>query len=120
MVQLSIQINKHESYNHVNCIKGPLKFFALSLMALGIIKQLRATQCKEFKKKGFWAKHYTMTLWNNESELNDFAKSGAHTEAMKSSKDIAKEIRTITINADALPSWAEATKLLENAKVLKF
>ncbi|MBL7786147.1 MAG: hypothetical protein JNM36_09605 [Chitinophagales bacterium] len=64
-------------------LKGPLKFFALSSTALSIIKQLKATNCKDFKKKGIWTKHYTMTLWNNESELKEFAKSGAHLDAMK-------------------------------------
>lgn len=61
-----------------------------------------------------------MTLWNNEDELKVFAKSGAHLEAMKSSKSIAKEIRTITIETDSLPTWKEAIKLLENAKVFKY
>ena len=36
------------------------------------------------------------------------------------SKQIAKEIRTITIDTDTLPSWDEAKKLLENARVLTF
>jgi hypothetical protein len=61
-----------------------------------------------------------MTLWNNESELKDFAKSGAHLDAMKKSKDIAKEIRTMTIDTDTLPTWDEAKRLLENGKVFKF
>jgi len=61
-----------------------------------------------------------MTLWNNESELRAFATSGAHLDAMKNSKSIAKEIRTITIEADALPTWKEAMKLLENAHVIKY
>ena len=101
-------------------LKGPLKFFALSARALKIIRQLKATNCKDFKKRGIWTTHYTMTLWNNESELKEFARSGAHLDAMKKSKEIAKEIRTITIDTDALPSWDEAKKLLENAKVFKF
>jgi hypothetical protein len=101
-------------------LKGPLKFFALSANALKIIRQLKTTNCKEFKKRGFWTKHYTMTLWNNESELKEFAKSGAHLNAMKLSKQMAKEIRTITIETDTLPSWDEAKKLLLNAKVLNF
>lgn len=61
-----------------------------------------------------------MTLWNDDNELKEFAKSGAHLDAMKKSKEIAKEIRTITIDADRLPSWDDAKKLLENAKVLRF
>jgi hypothetical protein len=101
-------------------LKVPLKFFALSSTALSIIKQLKATNCKDFKKKGIWTKHYTMTLWNNESELKEFAKSGAHLDAMKKSKQMAKEIRTITIDTETLPSWEEAKKLLESAKVLRF
>ena len=101
-------------------LKGPLKFFALSANALKIIRQLKATSYKDLKKRGVWTKHYTMTLWNNESELKDFAKSGAHLDAMKKSKDIAKEIRTMTIDTDTLPTWDEAKRLLENGKVFKF
>ena len=101
-------------------LKGPLKFFALSANALKIIRQLKATSYKDFKKRGVWTKHYTMTLWNNESELKDFAKSVAHLDAMKKSKDIAKEIRTMTIDTDTLPTWDEAKRLLENGKVFKF
>ncbi len=101
-------------------LKGPLKFFALSAKALSIIKQLKTTKCREFKKRGIWTKHYTMTLWNNEFELKEFAKSGAHLEAMKKSKAIAKEIRTITIDTNTLPSWKEAKRLLENAKPIRY
>lgn len=101
-------------------LKGPFKFFALSGSALKIIRQLKTTKCREFKKRGFWTKHYTMTLWNNEQELKDFAMSGAHLQAMKKSKDIAKEIRTLTVDADKLPTWPEAKKLLEKGKVITF
>ncbi len=101
-------------------LKGPLKFFALSSKALQIVKQLKATKYNDFKKKGFWTKHYTMTLWNNEEELRAFAQSGAHLAAMKASKEIAKEIRTITIDAEALPTWSEAMELLKEAKVIRY
>lgn len=101
-------------------LKGAFSFFALSSSALKIIKQLKATNCREFKKRGIWTKHYTMTLWNNEIELKEFAKSGAHLDAMKKSKNMAKEIRTITIETDTLPSWKEAMKLLEKAKIISF
>lgn len=101
-------------------LKGPLKFFALSVKALSIIKQLKTTNCKDFKKKGLWTKHYTMTLWNNETELEAFAKSGAHLEAMKSSRIIAKEIRTVSIDTDSLPNWKRAKELLESGKVFNY
>lgn len=101
-------------------LKGPLKFFALSAQALQILRQLKATRVKDFKKKGFWTTHYTMTLWENESDLQDFARSGAHLEAMKNAAIIAKEIRTITIEAKSLPSWNEAKQILENAKAIRY
>ena len=99
-------------------LRGPLKFFALSSSALRIIKQLKATNCKDFKKRGIWTTHYTMTLWNNEDELKDFARSGAHLDAMKTSEKIAKEIRTITIDSDNLPDWNEAKLMLQKGKVI--
>lgn len=101
-------------------LKGPLKFFALSAQALSITRQLKSTNYKDFKKKGIWTIHYTMTLWNDEKDLKAFAKSGAHLEAMKTSNQIAKEIRTITIDTDSLPNWKEAKKLLENGNIIKY
>ena len=101
-------------------LKGPLKFFILSSEALKILKQLKSSRYKDFKKKGFWTKHYTMTLWENEKDLQDFARSGAHLEAMKKGQNIAKEIRTITIDTETLPSWKEAKALLKNGKVMVY
>ena len=101
-------------------LNGPFKFFILSAKAFKIIKQLKTTNCKDFKKKGIWLEHYTMTLWEDESQMTEFVKSGAHLDAMKTSAEIAKEIRTTTIDADKLPNWKEAKSLLEDAKVLRF
>ncbi len=101
-------------------LKGPFKFFVLSQKALSIVKQLKSSNCKDFKKRGFWTTHYTMTLWGNENDLKEFAGSGAHLEAMKVSKEIAKEIRTITIDTEILPNWKEAKSLLEKGKVIRF
>lgn len=101
-------------------LKGSIKFFALSANALRILRQLRSTNCKEFKKRGFWTKHYTMHLWNNERELEDFARSGAHLQAMKDSKQIAKEIRTLTIDATNFPRGAKQNDYLRGRKFLDF
>jgi len=60
-----------------------------------------------------------MTLWNNESDLREFAKSGAHLAAMKKNRSqTAKEIRAITIETDTLPNWKEAMRLLEEGNVI--
>lgn len=100
-------------------LKSPLKFFALSMYALQIVKQLKNSNYVDFKKKGFWTKHYTMTIWNNKEDMVAFATSGAHLKSMKESKKIAKEIRTVSINSETFPNWKEAEKLLKNGKVYK-
>ncbi len=101
-------------------LKSPLKFFALASYALKIMKQLKTSNIAEFKKKGFWTKHYTMSLWNNEQDMKSFAMNGAHLDAMKKSRLIAKEIRILTIDAEKLPDWKTAESLLEKAKVYKY
>jgi len=95
-------------------LKSPLKFFRLSLFALQVSNQLRGSNYIEFKKKGFWTKHYTMTLWRNEEDMRAFAHNGAHLDAIKNARSIAKEIRTLTKETDQLPNWKEAQLLLEN------
>lgn len=101
-------------------LKTPFKFFPLSMFALNILKQLQTTDCLDFKKQGIWTLHYTMTLWEDEEQLKAFAKSGAHLDAMKKSATIAKEIKTITIDAEKLPDWKTAKALLKTAKPFRF
>lgn len=101
-------------------LKSPFQFFALSRHAMQIIRQLRATEYKVFRKRGIWTTHYTMTLWENEAQLRAFATSGAHLQAMRASGKIAKEIKTVTFDADALPSWREAKRILEKVEPLTY
>jgi hypothetical protein len=102
-------------------LKSPLKFFALSYNAMKILPQLKQENCKAFKKQGKWTTHYTMTLWQNADDMTTFARSGAHLEAMKKSAALAKEIRTLTIEADQLIDWKTAKKLLlDEGKLLTF
>lgn len=101
-------------------LKSLFKNFTLSALAWKIMKQLKPANHVDFKKKGIWTKHYTMTLWHSEDEMKKFATSGAHKEVMQKSASIAKEIRTITVNANELPSWSTAMKLLSEGKVIKF
>ena len=94
-------------------LKGPFYFFSLSTKSYKILKQLKSTSCKSYKSIGFWTRHYTMTLWDDEKEMREFVKSKAHVEAMKTSAEIAKEIKVLTIDSEMLISWKEAKKLLK-------
>lgn len=102
-------------------LKTPLQFFALSLNALRITRQLKTTRFVAFKSRGFWTMHYTMSLWETKEAMKEFARSGAHLEAMKNSVAIAKEIQTLTVEATSLPSWKEAKEmLLQEGKVFRY
>ena len=57
---------------------------------------------------------YTMTLWENENDINDFYRNGTHLEAMKQSKTFSSNIQSKRIQNDDLISWKEAKKLFEN------
>ncbi len=102
-------------------LKTPFHFFKLASRALKVTRQLNSTECLSFKKSGFWNEHFTISAWATKEQMHKFARSGAHLEAMKQSADIAKEIRTLTIEADVVPNWIEAKRRLkEEGKVLKF
>lgn len=103
-------------------LKGPFLFFKLSYLAMKIVGQLKSNPaCKKYRSRGFWTLHYTMSLWADEQSLKEFARHGAHLEAMKNSKAIALEIRTYTYPANDLPTWKAAQALLiEKGKALHF
>ena len=101
-------------------LKTPFHFFKLSMYALNILKQLKKTDYVDFKKTGIWTNHYTMTLWKNEEDLQQFYKNGAHLEAMKESKKVARRIKTITIDADELPDWKKAKEILRSVDGVTF
>lgn len=99
----------------ITCIelRSPFGFFTLARMALDISRQLKKFRCVQFRKKGFWTKHYTMTLWQSEEGLREFAHSGEHLKAMKMAGTIAREVRTVALSVDEFPKWDRAIGLLE-------
>lgn len=101
-------------------LKGPLDFFKLSASAQKVVRQLKSSKNQGYKSRGFWKKHYTMTLWNDDIEMREFASSGAHLDAIKISSVIASEIHTITIESEGFPSWKNAKEILKKGKVFKY
>lgn len=99
----------------VTCLKlrSPFKIPLLIRYSATIFKQLESTNCLGVKTRGIWKNHYTMTQWESYEEMRDFAKSGAHKEAMKMSKTLAKEILVLSFEQDDAPSWKEVRKFLK-------
>lgn len=96
-------------------------FFGFSNIVFQVLQQLKISQCKAYKTRGGLLTHYTLSGWEDDAQLNTFTRNAAHLKAMKQSASLAKEIRTLTYEADDLPDWKTAKKLLfEKGKILSF
>lgn len=81
-----------------------------------IINELKKSKCKKFKLSNNWNLKvwYTMTLWENETDIDDFYRNGTHLEVMKQSKSFSSNIKSHRVqNSDLLP-WKELKKIIEN------
>jgi hypothetical protein len=102
-------------------LKSPMKFLLLTWHAIRSAYQLRFNKaCLHYKTSGLMMAHYTISLWTNAEELKKFSHSGAHLDALKATKSLAKEIRTFTYEDDKLPNWEEAKKKLAMGRVITF
>lgn len=92
------------------------KFIAFFKFNKQIIAELIQSKSKKHKLTGSWnlKDWYTMSLWENENDINDFYRNGTHLEAMKQSKTFSSNIQSKRIYNDDLISWKEAKKLFKN------
>ncbi len=97
-------------------------FFKMSYLSMHVVRQTKTQPgFISMKHTGFGYLHYTLSAWKSEEEVKQFARSGAHREAMKFSRSLATEIRIYTFQCDEIPDWKEAKQLLlENGKVYSF
>jgi len=104
-------------------LKSIWKFFALSSFALQITRQLyKSKGMLKFRKTGLGKLHFTMTVWESEVDMKNFAYSnGAHMKFMKKSASIASELGTYTFESNEIPDWKTAKQLLvDKGKFLNF
>lgn len=94
-------------------LKNAWHYFALIRHAMKIMRQMQQTSVVQVKTSGLLTNHYTMSLWKDDASRQAFAREAAHMAAMNESARIAKEIITLTIEADQMPSWKRAKRLLE-------
>jgi hypothetical protein len=89
------------------------KLFAFFKFNGQIIKDLKKSNCRKYKVTGNWNLKvwYTMTLWENENDINDFYRNGTHLEAMKQSKTFSSKIQSNRIDNADFMSWKEVKKL---------
>jgi len=91
------------------------KLFAFFKFNGQITKELQQSPCKKYKITGEWNLKiwYTMTLWENEDDINQFYRNGTHLEAMKQSKTFSSKIQSLRVNQEDLMNWKEAKKLFK-------
>ena len=94
------------------------KLFAFIKLNQQIIEQLRQSACKKFKLTSNWNLKvwYTMTLWENELEINDFYRNGVHVTAMKQSSLFSSKIESRRIQYHELKRWKEMKELFDSSK----
>jgi heme-degrading monooxygenase HmoA len=103
-------------------LKSLWGFFRLSLYGLKISRQTKnQAGFINMKNTGSGYLHYTMSCWQREEDAKNFARSGAHLDAMKEASKIAAEIRVYTFVSEKMPSWKEAKTLVtEKGKVFSY
>jgi heme-degrading monooxygenase HmoA len=103
-------------------LKSIWHFFKLSQLALGITLQMKKSNgFREFKKTGFGKKHYTISQWDSQIDMKNFATSANHLAAMKQSAKLANKIVTLSYESESIPEWKEAKILLESkGKVIQW
>ncbi len=103
-------------------LKSVWYYFQLTMYGYKIVKQLKLEKgFIKMKNTGFGYDHYTVSAWQSEDDIKRFARSGAHADAMKHSKDISSEVRTYTYSSENIPQWKEVKELLKDkGKVINY
>ncbi|HOS49199.1 MAG TPA: hypothetical protein PLG57_11210 [Bacteroidia bacterium] len=80
-----------------------------------IFQQLKKSSCIKYKAIGSWnlKTWYTMSVWNNDEDINQFYRNGIHLEAMKSAKNFSSNISSIRIEEKEYIEWKLAKELLK-------
>jgi len=81
-----------------------------------IISELQRSKCKKYKVSNNWNLKvwHTMTVWENENDLNEFYRNGTHVAAMKRAKSFSSNIQSRRLQQDDLISWKAAKKLFDS------
>ncbi len=81
-----------------------------------IMAELKQSKCIKYKATGSWNLKcwYTMTLWDDENEINNFYRNGIHLEAMKKSKTFSTNIQSKRLPKEDFISWTEVKMLFSD------
>jgi hypothetical protein len=80
-----------------------------------IIAELKQSPCKSYQFARNWNLKiwYTMTLWENENDINCFYRNGPHLKAMKKATVFSSKIQSKRVQNQNILIWKEAKKLFD-------
>jgi heme-degrading monooxygenase HmoA len=104
-------------------LRSMWNFFKFTYLVSQIINQIKSqkgfTKIQTSKAIGYT--HYTLSVWESETDLQAFARSGAHLNAMKETSKISTEVSTYVYEAITIPNLENAKKILaEKGRVLTY
>jgi len=97
-------------------------YFPLTYNAMKIMFQLKQEKgFIQMKNTGRGYLHFTMSAWETPEDRARFSRQGAHAKAMQLSARLSNEITVHSYQAEQLPHWPKAKKLLqEKGSRIKF
>lgn len=102
-------------------LKSIVHFFQFARLTMRSVQQLKQDHpAVIFRASGFWKTYYTLSGWNDASEMKRYATSGHHLNAMRAAAQVATKIQTTTFESTDFPSWKEAREKLAKGKVITY
>jgi hypothetical protein len=90
---------------------GYIKFWSLAIPTFRQAQTAKGNKHSAVKKVNGY--QCTITAWENREIMLEFMRSGTHLKAMKAFHSMATG-KTYGYEAEAIPSWEEAFKILES------
>lgn len=102
-------------------LKSLFHFFRFAILTFRSVQQLKKDHPKVvFLASGFPITFYTLSAWQDSTEMRTYVKSGHHLNAMKDSAKVASKIQTYSYDGNSIPTWKEAKEKLKEGRILNF
>jgi hypothetical protein len=96
-------------------LKSISKIFKFMKYTFRIAKQMKTAKGlvkQQTKAKNLYV-YFTLTVWDNKEDMFRFRNGGAHLEAMKDIKSMAKKAKSASWETDEMPGWKQADKIIK-------
>ena len=95
-------------------LKSLSKFFPFMALNGKIQKQIKASPgliSSKVRMQNPWV-YWTLTAWQDKESMMRFRNNGTHMEAMKKSRELSSDMKSLNWEGEKLPGWREAAHRL--------